>query len=96
MAKLRKRITPEMESLFGDSARVQPGGMTVGTNKIVNKGQSVDLGRIEKMIHDDFSELEKKLDLISNKLNNNKMSNVEVAKLNNQLASVKKHSVMKK
>jgi hypothetical protein len=101
LAKLRKRMTPQMESLFDNSNRLEPGGMTMGATKVsIGSGagkESVDLGKIEKMIHDDFSELEKKIDLITAKLNGKKnMSNVEVAKLNNRLATIKKNSVMKK
>ena len=91
LSKLRKRMTPEMEGLFNSSNRLQPGGMAMGTTKVAigpNK-ESVDLGKIEKMIHDDFSDLEKKIDIITAKLNGGKkMSNIEIAKLNNKLAQV--------
>lgn len=99
LAKLRKRMTPEMENLFDNSNRLEPGGMTMGTTKVAvgaNK-ESVDLGKIEQMIHNDFSELEKKIDAITTKLNGKKsMSVVEVAKLNNRLAEVKRNSGVKK
>jgi hypothetical protein len=92
LSKLKRHITPEMESLFDNATRVMPGGVSLGDIKVANnKGQTVDLGKIEKMIRDDFSELEKKLDKISSKLNTDKMSNVEVAKLNNTIATIKKN-----
>jgi hypothetical protein len=99
LAKLRKRMTPQMEGLFDNSNRLEPGGNSLGSNKVSigsSKG-SVDLGKIEKLIHDDFSELEKKIDKISAKLNGKKnMSVQEVAKLNNRLAEVKKNGAIKK
>jgi hypothetical protein len=92
LSKLKKQITPEMESLFDNTSRVMPGGVSLGDIKVANnKGQTVDLGKIEKMIRDDFSELEKKLDMISSKLNTDKMSNLEVAKLNNTISTIKKN-----
>jgi hypothetical protein len=92
LSKLKKHITPQMESLFDNATRVMPGGVSLGDSKVVStKGESVDLGKIEKMIRDDFSELEKKLDKISSKLNTDKMSNLEVAKLNNTISTIKKN-----
>jgi hypothetical protein len=92
LSKLKKHITPQMEGLFDNATRVMPGGVSLGDSKVVSsKGETVDLGKIERMIRDDFSELEKKLDKISSKLNTDKMSNLEVAKLNNTISTIKKN-----
>jgi hypothetical protein len=58
-------------------------------NGVSLDNKAVDLGKIENMISSEFSSIDKKLDLLNKKIAAKKMSNLEMAKLSNKIASIK-------
>jgi hypothetical protein len=55
--------------------------------------QKIDLKKIQKMILSDFSDIEKKLDMINKKIDTSKMSNLEAAKLTNKISEIKQNKL---
>jgi len=58
--------------------------------------QVLDLDKIDKMVKTDLKEIEGKLDQINKKITTKKMSNFEVANLNNQISSIKQNELSTK
>jgi hypothetical protein len=81
--KLKKSV----EKTIDGFARVTPFS---DENGVTLDKKTVNLGKIEKMIRSDLSNIDKKLDLLNKKINGKKMSNSEKASLSNKIATLSK------
>jgi hypothetical protein len=80
----------ETISEFSNTDRITP--FSKGTGVTLDK-RTNDLGNIEKMVHSDLINIDKKLDLLNKKISNQKMSNLEMATLNNKIASIRQNKM---
>jgi hypothetical protein len=99
LANLSKRT--DINNLLKTDRIIPGGNASIRNSKITVKAdgknwlepQKIDLKKIQKMVHADFVDIEKKLDMINKKIDVSKMSDLDAAKLKDKISQLKQNKI---